>query len=204
MYIDNEKVILTDCDGVLLDWMYHFHRWMDKKGFKLVNPTSYKVHEQYNMQPLEAKYIIRHFNESAEIAFLSPLRDAVKYVRKLHEEHGFIFHCITSMTDNMAAQHLRKVNLETVFGKNVFEELVILGCGADKDEALLPYKDTECFWIEDKVENAVVGMQYNLKSVLVSHEHNRSYKGNIPVVKNWKEIYDIITGAEPWMVNLYK
>lgn len=204
MYIDNEKVILTDCDGVLLDWQYHFHRWMDKKGFELVNSSSYKVHEQYGMKPLEAKYIIRHFNESAEIKFLSPLRDAVKYVRKLHEEHGYVFHCITSMTDNAAAQHLRKENLEMVFGKNIFEELIILGCGADKDEALLPYKDSECYWIEDKIENAKLGTDLGLKSILVSHIHNKHYKGNIPVVSNWKEIYDIVTGAEPWMVNLYK
>ena len=23
-----DKVILTDCDGVLLDWEYHFYKWV--------------------------------------------------------------------------------------------------------------------------------------------------------------------------------
>ena len=25
-----DKVILTDCDGVLLDWEFHFYRWLEK------------------------------------------------------------------------------------------------------------------------------------------------------------------------------
>ena len=31
---DLDKVILTDCDGVLLNWEYAFHCWMDAHGFK--------------------------------------------------------------------------------------------------------------------------------------------------------------------------
>lgn len=190
-----EKVILTDCDGVLLDWEYHFHRWMAKKGFEKNNKVSYKVDEMYDISRTESKHIIKHFNESAEIAFLSPLRDAIKYVRKLHEEHGYVFHCITSLSNNPAAQELRKKNLENVFG-NVFEEYVILGCGYDKDEALEPYRDTGCYWVEDKIENADLGHTLGLHSLLVGHSHNGDYKGPVTRVQDWKSIYKIITGEQ--------
>lgn len=190
-----EKVILSDCDGVLLDWEYHFHRWMANKGFIRSSVISYNVAEVYNLEKTEAKHIIKHFNESAQIAFLSPLRDAVKYVRKLQEEHGYVFHCITSLSNDPAAQELRKKNLETVFGKTIFEDFIILGCGYDKDEALEPYRDTGCFWVEDKIENAELGLELGLSSILIAHNHNSHYDGKVKRIRNWKEIYNEITGV---------
>jgi FMN phosphatase YigB (HAD superfamily) len=188
------KVILTDCDGVLLDWEYHFHRWMEKKGFVKNDVVSYKIGEMYNMSGLEAKNIIKHFNESAQIAFLSPYKDAVKYVRKLHEEHGYIFHCISSLSKDPAAQELRKQNLRKVFGETVFEEFILLGCGHDKDDALKPYENSECYWIEDKFENAELGIDMGLTSLLMSHDHNSGRNTRAKVVNNWKAIYNEILG----------
>jgi hypothetical protein len=189
-----DKVILTDCDGVLLDWEYHFHRWMAKKGFIKNNVVSYKIGEMYNMSGLEAKNIIKHFNESAQIAFLSPYKDAVKYVRKLHEEHGYIFHCISSLSKDPAAQELRKQNLRNVFGETVFEEFILLGCGYDKDEALEPYKNSDCYWIEDKFENAELGVDMGLNSLLMLHSHNSNRNTRAKKVNNWKAIYNEIIG----------
>ena len=34
------KLILTDADGVLLDWEYAFNIWMTEKGYTLVEPLS--------------------------------------------------------------------------------------------------------------------------------------------------------------------
>jgi hypothetical protein len=76
----------------------------------------------------------------------------------------------------------------------VFEEIVCLDTGADKDEALLPYKDSECWWIEDKITNAEVGAKLGLRSVIMEHGHNLDYFGSIPVVKNWKQIYEMVVG----------
>jgi hypothetical protein len=195
LYLDPNKVIITDVDGVLLDWGYHFNRWMIAKGFSFKGDrNSYNVDEIFGLDKKETRNIIKHFNESAEIAFLSPLRDAVKYVRKLHEEHGYVFHCITSMTTNRAAQELRKRNLETVFGPGLFEECIFLATGADKDEALKPYIGSGCYWIEDKPQNADLGVSYGLNTLLVAHPYNIDYSGKARKVQNWKEIYNIITG----------
>jgi hypothetical protein len=86
------------------------------------------------------------------------------------------------------------MNLSKLFGKTAFEKVLCLDTGADKNFALEPYRETGCFWIEDKPENAVVGHEMGLKSILVEHGHNmHHYHPDIPVVKNWKEIYTIIT-----------
>ena len=188
-----EKVILVDCDGVLLDWMYAFQQWMVRHEYKVVNENVYSVHEIFGIERKEAKKLVRMFNESAWIRKLPPLRDAIKYVRKLHEEHGYVFHAVTSLSNDEYAQHLRTKNLCELFGPTVFEKYVYLDTGADKDEALLPYKDTGCYWIEDKPENALVGKGLGLNSYLMAWDFNRD-EYNVPRVQNWKDLYEVITG----------
>ena len=189
----NKKLILVDCDGVLIDWLYGFQRWMEQHDYKIVEPDQYDIGTMYGIEKDYAKTLVCRFNESAAMGWLPPFRDAVKYVRKLHEDHGYIFHCITSLSLDEYAGKLRKKNLEALFGKTVFQKIIFLDCGAEKDEALLPYKDTGCFWVEDKPENAVVGNELGLNSLLIQHTHNDYFHSeNITKFKNWKEIYEVI------------
>jgi hypothetical protein len=155
----------------------------------------YGIDKQYDISKEEGLKLIKTFNESSAIAFLPPLRDAIHYVRRLHEEHGYVFHAITSLSKNKNAQRLRKMNLEKLFGETVFEEIVFLDTGAPKDSALAQYKDSGLFWLEDLVDNAVTGKNLGLTSVIMEHGHNLDYDGSIPVVKNWKQIYEMIVGV---------
>lgn len=192
-----DSVILVDADGVLLNWEYAFNVWMETHGFVKVPGTEfdYSIGKRYGIEADQAKKLIKIFNESAAIGFLPPLRDAMYYVKRLHEEHGYVFHCITSLSLDPNAGKLREMNLRKLFGETVFEKVVCLDTGADKDEALAPYKDTGCWWVEDKPENAVVGQGLGLRAILVEHGHNMyAYHPDIPKVKNWKEIYSIIVG----------
>jgi FMN phosphatase YigB (HAD superfamily) len=191
-----ESVILVDADGVLLNWEYAFAIWMEQHGFTKIpgSEFNYSIGERYNVPEEQGRKLIKIFNESAAIGFLPPLRDAMYWVKRLHEEHGFVFHCITSLSLDPNAKKLREMNLSKLFGKTAFEKVLCLDTGADKNFALEPYRETGCFWIEDKPENAVVGHEMGLKSILVEHGHNmHHYHPDIPVVKNWKEIYTIIT-----------
>lgn len=185
----NEKLILVDCDGVLLDWQYSFYKWMAARGHYPILDNEYDMGKTFDMSYDEAKKMCEYFNCSAAIGWLTPFRDAVKYVKKLHEDHGFVFHCITSLSTDVYAGKLRAKNLQALFGKKVFEEIICLECGGDKDEALLPYKDTGCAWVEDKKSNADLGIKLGLQSYLIEHAHNRDYNGEAIQVKNWKEIY---------------
>lgn len=188
-----DKLILCDCDGVLVDWVYGFTKWMKQHGYEIQVEGEYDIAKTFGITKAEGKRLVRHFNESAAMGWLPSLRDAVKYVRKLHEEHGYVFHCITSLSLDEHAGKLRKKNLEALFGKTVFEKVTCLDTGADKDEALEPYRDTGCYWIEDKVENAELGDELGLESILIEHGFNEDYENeNIQKVQTWKEIYEMI------------
>lgn len=191
----NDRIILTDCDGVLLDWEYAFHVWMQEHGFDLREGAKleYLVHLMYNdLEYAESKQLVRTFNESAAIGFIPALRDAVYHVKKLHELHGYSFRVITSLSLDRNAKKLREMNLNKLFG-NAIDDVICLDTGADKDQALEPYRDSAMWWIEDKPENSDVGYKLGLKSILVEHGHNMHHECPYPIVKNWNEIYNLIT-----------
>lgn len=201
MRIDpREKVILTDVDGVLLNWEWAFKTWLSEhrlamgKPFVESKPGQYDMKARFDLYDDEAREYVRMFNKSAAIGFLPPQRDAMYYVDLLHRKHGYTFQVITSLSKNEHACKLRTDNLTKLFGERTFRGFTYLDTAEDKDEALSEYKDSGLIWVEDKLENAVAGVNAGLECYLIEHGHNMHYAGDdITTVKNWKGIYDLIT-----------
>lgn len=193
-----DKLILTDADGCILNWEYAFCTYMEQHGFSQVKNGNqhYDLSERFNITKEEAKAKVKIFNESAAIGFLPALRDAMFYIKRLHEEHGYHFHCITSLSLDPSAYKLRKMNLEKLFGSTAFTKLICLDTGAPKDEVLAKYKDSGLYWIEDKFENAVTGQKMGLSPILIEHgfNMNETLPEGMFKATNWKEIYEYITG----------
>ena len=81
----NKKLILTDCDGVLLDWETHYHRWMKMKGHKRASDdgSMYHQEQQYGLTTEQATATVDEFMSSAWVIGFPPLRDAVKGMARL-------------------------------------------------------------------------------------------------------------------------
>ena len=188
-----EKIILTDCDGVLLNWEYAFDVWMEGHGYTMIDKGRfiYNIAKRYGIEREEGNRLVRFFNESATIGFLPALRDAEHYVRLLGNL-GYRFHVITSLSKDPNAQRLRTRNLEKLFG-NVFDKFIYLDTGEDKDTVLAEYQDSGLLWVEDKPDNAEVGLEMGLQSVVMEHAFNLHYEGVAPFVKNWADIYSLVT-----------
>ncbi len=196
MLFFKKKVILTDIDGVMLDWEEGFSVWMEHHGYKPVEgfKLMYSIGDRYGITKDEGHKLVRLFNESAAIGFLPPVRDAQQYVRLLAEKHKYKFLAVTSLSKDVYARELRIRNLKKLFG-DIFIDVICLDTGADKDQELerlsRTYKGN--YWIEDKPENADAGIRCGFKTLLVEHGHNLDYKGPATIVKSWEEIYNIIT-----------
>lgn len=192
--MNDYKIILTDCDGVMLDWEGAFNEWMNSKGFTKQEQAVYDISTAYGLERSEGKRLVREFNESAWIGYMKAFRDARSGIGRLYEA-GYRFHVITSLSLDKKAARLRQMNLDNVFGKGVVKKLVCLDTGADKDEALEEYRDSGLYWLEDKTENALCGLKYGLKSVLITHGHNEDCD-NSDVIRcaDWSAIADAIIG----------
>jgi hypothetical protein len=197
MVLNKQKIILTDVDGVLLDWEEGFSVWMEHHGYKTVDEykTMYKIGERYNISNNEGHKQVRIFNESAAIGFLPPLRDAQYYVKLLAEKHQYRFLAVTSLSLDPYAKKLRTRNLMKIFGNDTFVDVICLDTGADKDEVLADLAKTYKgnWWIEDKPSNVDTGINEGFNGILIEHGHNMDYSGTATVVKTWEEIYNVVT-----------
>lgn len=198
-HTDLNKRILTDCDGCLLNWEYAFRLWISEHGYEPKYEGDGKYHygldKTYGVSEEEMMDLVITFNESAAIGFLPPLRDAMYYVKKMHEEHGYYFHAITSMGDDPHAAKLREMNLNKLFGDTTFEKIVCLPTASTKQNILGQYKADgyNGYWIEDKISNALEGAELGFKALLMEHGHNMNHPhDDYTIVKNWKHIYEII------------
>ena len=188
----DQKLILTDCDGVLLNWGRAFAFWMDKAGYVLHDDTAYAIETRYRITKAEADGLVKKFNSSPEIGILPPLRDAVEYVRKLHFEHGYRFLVITSLGASPETKAGRVRNLQTIFGPEVWKNIICLPVEASKKESLMPYRDSNLFWIEDKIENAELGLELGLRSLVMNQLNNQAASSDAPRFDTWKEIHEYV------------
>ena len=188
-----DKRIILDCDGVLLDWAYAFDVWMVEHGYSKISNTNqyYEQTRRYGISQVEAVSQIKKFNESGCVGFIPAFRDSVEYVTKL-SELGWKFEVISCLDKDKYAQKLRQKNLLHLFG-DVFD---FIDCALDftvgKEQYLLDrYKGKNYYWIEDSVDHAESGKRVGLNSIVMDHPYNKEWNG--PRVKNWKDIYQIIT-----------
>ena len=188
-----DKRIILDCDGVLLDWAYAFDVWMVEHGYSKISNTNqyYEQTRRYGISQVEAVSQIKKFNESGCVGFIPAFRDSVEYVTKL-SKLGWKFEVISCLDKDKYAQKLRQKNLLHLFG-DVFD---FIDCALDftvgKEQYLLDrYKGKNYYWIEDSVDHAESGKRVGLNSIVMDHPYNKEWDG--PRVKNWKDIYQIIT-----------
>lgn len=188
---DKRKVILTDIDGVMLNWEEAFHIWMEHQGH--VNDHKYRfsyyIEDRFGVSREEGMRMVRIFNQSAAIGFLPALRDSQYYVTGLVND-GYRFLAVTSLGLDPHAISLRERNLRKQFGKKAFLDIICLDTAAPKEQ-ILSQMATEYpgnVWIEDKVENADVGVKLGLDSLIMEHAFNMDYQGPAKLMKNWKEI----------------
>jgi hypothetical protein len=158
----------------------------------------YNLAKRFGISGNKAAEQVKIFNASAAMGFLPALRDARYYVKRLHEELGYDFHCVTSLGLDPSAKKLRQMNLDKLFGPTAFPVLECLDTNAPKNAALEKYRDSGYYWIEDKFENAICGQNLGMNPILIEHgwNMNEDIPDGMKKVTTWKELYNYITGEQ--------
>lgn len=188
----NSKLILTDVDGVLLHWEWMFDVWMSKHGYQKHNRDDYNTFEAYCLSDVEGDRLCTMFNETVYIRNLPPYLNAIKYTRKLHEDHGYVFHAITSISNDPLVIESRVENLYRVFGRSMFYDITCLHHSVSKATILSNYENSNCYWIEDHQDNYQLGLDLGLNPLLMNQAYNQRISAGDRRVNNWKQIYERI------------
>lgn len=182
--------ILTDVDGVLLEWEPAFTKWMNSKGYEVQTEGVYKQSTRFGIEQALSDALTNRFNESAWMGYLKPIPGAVKWLERFADE-GYTFECLTSQSEDIYAGYLRKYNLEMLFGK-VITECTCIATGSDKDEHLKNWAPGH-WWIEDKPQNAIAGLEAGHKPILITHPYNKDFEHEgIERADSWEDIFNII------------
>lgn len=188
------KLILTDVDNCLLSWEFMFDIWMNKHGYIKNSHNTYTTAEAYGLTEVEGDRLCTMFNETVHIRNIPPYRDAIRYLRKLHNDHGYVFHAITSISNDPLVIESRVENLHRVFGRSMFFDITCLHHSVSKASVLGQYRDSGCYWIEDHPTNFRIGLDLGLNALLMNQSYNQGILAIDRRVNNWAEVYQRIMG----------
>ena len=187
--------ILTDADGVLVDWNHGFLQFLAAKGYNVsvVDEESYSFVDRLGLTKSEEIRLIEEFNYSDGIRYLEPFADAVENVAKLADA-GFRFTVITSLGNTPEAINNRTHNLRFIFG-DIFDDIQCLKMGLNKSIALNKWVGSNLLWVDDHITQVEAGYNQGLSAILVTHPYNKVYtEGKFRRVSHttpWAEIYNI-------------
>jgi 5'(3')-deoxyribonucleotidase len=184
-----KKVLLTDVDGVLVDWVGSFGKYAQSRGYQLNTPTpkTWEMTEWFGADNDAIRVLIQEFNSGKDFESIPVFQDALKVLPELRRHYDLV--AITCCSDDPKVISKRKKNLEML---NVdFKEIHCLPQTASKSDLLKSYSPT--IWVEDRVEGAEAGHEAGHRSFLRESTYNNEYNNpEIKVVSGWEEILRLI------------
>lgn len=174
--------ILTDCDGVLLDWNSAFDKHMlENYDLGVVNPDTYCIGTRFGKTAKEGRKFVLEFNSSEGVDDLKPLPGAVEAIEKLVQGHNARFDVISALSADPAKRDARHANLVRYFG-DVFDEVYCHDSTTSKAQYLQMY-DPGHVWLEDHTVNAAIGQALGMHSLVLIHDYNRDEAMELMVQK---------------------
>lgn len=191
----NRKIILTDVDGVLLSWIKGFDRLMSVHGYERLIEGEYDLPKAFGVSKEVIDKIASKYVTSDEFSSLPSILGSKKAVRHLHEKHGYVLHCITTVGSNPRTHELRLKNLHSIFGKSAIHDLHCLDHNEEKRNVLKNYHNSGFHWIEDHPANYEFADEFGLNGLLMHQEWNKDYEEKPNTrINHWKEIVHRLTG----------
>ena len=192
-----DKLIISDVDGVLLDWLPSFCHWMQLQGY-VKRPGfehDYLLHHMYGIDKEILKGLKRQFNRSDEIRSLSPHKDAVFGVAKLFQL-GYQLIVVSCLDYEEKSIKNRVENLNALFGADVFYDVICLGAFDDKKPTLsrlLKQHPCVTYYLEDNIKNVKIGQDLGLRPIVLRHPYNQYYDaGVVDFAEDWRAVLAII------------
>lgn len=196
--MSHRKVILTDVDGVTVNWSSGLPFFLSKNNMptdaalEMISDESFRdMQEIFGCNEELAKILMNEYNNSSFIRYLAAYNDALVVINRLKAEYDFV--AVTALGTTSTASLNRIANLNTLF-PSAFKEVCVVGFGESKTsrylEAKAKYGDRLVCFVDDLAMN--INDCHNVISQLPQFHMIRGTReaATAPhsVVKDWYEI----------------
>ena len=191
-YINNDKkpILLTDLDGVSIDWLKGFVNYMEHELGHKAEHLKPKHFSMIDIFPeIEKPYLhikdYQHTDHYREVESYKGSYEAYKTLKEM----GVSVIAVTSCGEEKKIQENRLYNLEKNF-PDIFDDIHLLDLGADKTQVLSKYDNSR--FIDDQLGNVLSGVKTGHKSYLWDMSYNKEDElpENAFRAENWNIIVD--------------
>lgn len=202
----DKPVLLTDCDGVLLQWLAHTPKFVEQLGFDSSHLKDALNGNQYipffdifcANNEIEAMERLRQYNESEFMRSLPVIEDqAIEVVERISNKFDIIV--VTSISDSPLTYQYRKENLEVHYGDSI-TDLICLPPDADKSEILNELAESRDvrMWLDDQVRHVHPGIQAGIPSYQFTYGMDCGRNtGEVPEMSSWLKVEQCLFESKP-------
>jgi FMN phosphatase YigB (HAD superfamily) len=171
------KLLLTDIDGVVLDWLGSFKHYLTDRGIEQNDQTLDGLIEQH----------VETFQQSSYyFGCLKTCKKSEMYLKKIHDLNYKIV-AITACGTSDVIKSFRQNNLYQHFG-DLFDDILFVNVHDSKQPLLQSFDSA--VWVEDNYTHYVSGVFCGHNSFLIQHPYNAHHSANF--VQDWQDIYEKI------------
>jgi len=196
-----KKTLLTDCDGVLLNWLSGVPAFLEDQG---QDSSHLKARLEGNQfVPIEELFVaddtdgalarLGAYHSSDHLKSLPVMEPGSEAsLKRLSDEYEIIV--VTSFSEDPIAQQNRADNLELRYGDSI-SDLVCLAPFADKTEALrkLARSRDAYIWLDDQIKHVYHGHNAGIPSYQFSYGMACGQNtGEVPELASWAEVEEIM------------
>lgn len=171
------KLILTDIDGVVLDWLGSFYNYLTDMNI---------AYNDSILENLIDQHVEKFQKSSYYFGCLKTCKKSEIFLKKIHRLDYRIIAITACGTDDII-KNFRKNNLYQHFG-NLFDDILFVNVHDSKQPYLQNFESA--IWIEDNYHHYLTGLNCGHKSFLIKHPYNENHCADF--VQDWQEIYEKI------------
>lgn len=196
----NEKLIYSDVDDVMVEWLKHFHEHATELGYKTVDETCWNLNDRYGIPVENVDTLYLDFNASEKSLYFEGVKN-IHYAKKISDEFGYKYVLVSACGESQKGHPIydnRIVNVSGLIGEENIHSLYCTRGSAEKRAILERDAHTGKVWIEDNINNAIMGYELGYKTFLFNRKYNlgADVPEGIQRVECWEEIYSEISTLE--------
>lgn len=173
----NVKILLTDVDEVLLNWVSAFRDWVGERG------------EDCQLQG-DSDLLVRQFNSSPAFQDIQPRVDSQAVLKRV-KRAGYHIVALSSCGDDPVTWKRREECLKMNFS-GCIDRLICLPLGARKKDHLRSFPPA--IFIDDAQDNVRDGVEAGHQSYLMQGEVTSEplERELLPVLRGWKDVFRVM------------